>query len=1139
MSKVFRLYKEGAEDFKGWNESPTFPYNSAARATIDDPDGANSKKEITSIPSPFARIDLVKNAFKEVCNMASANLDNIDGTTIFHKMVSDTFDVGEIFFNIDKLKEKVEIITCNLEDEINVMDNDGNQSHHFLADALRKYLRADASTYNFDNLRNIYLLNYVNGPDELNIIGATSPATLFFCGANKLSYVNDIFFQNNDVPFDSEYQPLYKRDHEYVKMWWTLRKTIPNFSNLFPEIEEYINLTYRAIQNNQLKSQLQSISQANISDFSNIDVQENGAINQVEVLGYQLLKKKSGMLNKQSDFTIKSSKQIEGDLPLVLPIEAGNKYSNLEYVNGKWGNRHKAVVIDENDLNTRVLPFDGNKYPYLTISDFLEDTLVAVKNKLNKDCYFDGHINADKNDARSYLLPIKPLYFKYFTADDLMSTFSDGRCTFEMERVAGGSVVVYLRVPIIGNGRVKYIEYMRTYYVNREPCISEFSNEGEVKETDFTGFVMPGVKFTKAEDAYYTISYVSSFSDHATLQFYKDDNRVENVPVDCRNPKQGIFSRTADTYTLKHVLFDYIRVKQQNGNQGILLPTFKEYRGLNSYEFSVDLGTSNTHMEMKKSTDAVSIPFSYEESENVMSKFFLPLYKVIDEKKRKVSLLMEEDIINADMIPSSIGNDGDFTFPTRTALSYAKITDWTKSQRVLGLLNFTMTHDKKRSYDYNGPAMLNIKWGKDVNSKAAMKYYVENLLLLIRNKVVAKDGSLASTKIVWFYPNSMSHHRLSQLKSAWDDAFVDMFGNKGSITSISESVAPIQYFRKMFAEVTNLVNVDIGGGTTDIAFSDSGKVNYITSFKFGANSLFQDSFSDINPNNGIIDSFKDGILDLLEKNSAELAAVFNNNVDHPADMASFLFSLKDNEATQNLNSDVIDFNRILQNDDMFKIVFLFFYTAIIYHVAQIVKVKGLKVPRHIAFSGNGSKILNVITNDNEVLAKYTKLVFEVVLSRRYDSPLEILGLDGKNNPKEATCKGGLVPSENADEPQTILLKNSNGDMVNSSDKYSSIDELYKNDVVGSVKELLKTMFDVIPKYFNLDDMFGISKKSLQIAQNVCKNDFDLFTYLEKGIIMSNAESGDPDNIIEETLSFYPIKGVMQTISTEIFKTKQA
>ena len=115
---------------------------------------------------------------------------------------------------------------------ISSLENKCSNGHLYLADALRKYMKSDSKTYNFDKLQNIYLLNYIDGPDELNIIGATSPATLFFSSANKLDYINDIYFAE-DKPFDLDFQPLYKRDFEYVKAWFTLRKVIPYFSTLF------------------------------------------------------------------------------------------------------------------------------------------------------------------------------------------------------------------------------------------------------------------------------------------------------------------------------------------------------------------------------------------------------------------------------------------------------------------------------------------------------------------------------------------------------------------------------------------------------------------------------------------------------------------------------------------------------------------------------------------------------------------------------------------------------------------------------------------------------------------------------------------------------------------------------------------
>lgn len=1133
MSKIFRLYKEGASTYKGWNETPSFPYNSNARETIADPDGASAKNEITSIPSPFARIDLVKTAFKEVNRRANANIKELDGNTIFHKMVSDTFDVGEIFFNIDKLSNKVEVITCDCSLVLLNLKGDGNKSHYYVADALEKFLTSDARTYNFDKMHNIYLLNYVNGPDELNIIGATSPATLFFCGANKLRYIDDIFFSNNDKPFDNEYQPLYKRDFEYLRAWWTLRKTNPEFSSLFPEIDEYLNLTFRAIKDSDKKNRLMSTTAQSLSDYSVIDVKNDNQSNQVEVLGINLLKKKAGMANTVSEFTVKSVTHGREKLPLVLPVESGNKYASLNYINGVWGKDNKVPYMDSNSLQDRMLPFDGSQYPYLSISDFLEDCVIRISHSLNAKDYFDGNVSGNKGNC-SFLLPIKPLYFKYFNVETLKSTMPDGKAAFEMDVVAGGSLNVTLRIPIVGNSQVKYIEYQRLYYKDRQPSVDANNNEGGIIDLEFSGFVMPGAKFQKEEDAYYTVSCVSTFSTQAKVQFYKNGDALGNIPIDCRNQQSGVSDFKAETYTISQSNFELIRIVCFNGQGGLLIPQFKMHQGLDSYEFAVDLGTSNTHIEMKRTGDNASVSFSCNENDGLMSKFFVPSYRDIDGKLISIDPVLddENDIINADFIPAIIGEDSGFSFPTRTALSCAKCINWNDALRVLGLLNFCMTYDKKRELAYNADPLVNIKWSNDTNSQAAMQLYIENLLLIIRNKVVSRNGNLAQTKITWFYPGSMSQRRLSQLRTAWNSAYSKFFSAVGNTIDESESVAPIQYYFSRYATATNLVNVDIGGGTTDIAFSEGGDVKYITSFRFAANSLFEDSFSGINPNNGIIDWFKSDILELLRtKTNSDLVTIFNRNDGHPANMASFFFSLKDNSATKEIASNKIDFNVILQDDDKFKIVFIIFYTAIIYHVAQIVKEKELNVPRHISFSGNGSKIVNVLTPDVTILANYTKAIFEKILGKPYGGKLDILGLDKTSNPKEATCKGGLLPIKQQSDPEKITLKNSTGAFVGNGDTYASLDVSARTQIVESVEQFFNFVLDEMPSVFNYDDNFGVSLKLIALAKEECLN--DLTTYLDKGIEISANESGNKENKVEDALSFYPIKGAMQALSGKI------
>lgn len=81
MAHIFRLYTAGGSDnIDGWADS--IEYGTKAIGSISDPEGATCKREITSIPSPFARMDLMKNAFRQV--VESKDLDN--QLTVYHKL---------------------------------------------------------------------------------------------------------------------------------------------------------------------------------------------------------------------------------------------------------------------------------------------------------------------------------------------------------------------------------------------------------------------------------------------------------------------------------------------------------------------------------------------------------------------------------------------------------------------------------------------------------------------------------------------------------------------------------------------------------------------------------------------------------------------------------------------------------------------------------------------------------------------------------------------------------------------------------------------------------------------------------------------------------------------------------------------
>lgn len=1107
MSKIFRL-GDGPNTYKDWNKSSSFPYDSTRRDGIQDPDGATAKKEITSIPSPFARIDLVKNAFAEVCRNG-----NLDGDTIYHKMVSDAFDIGEIFFNINRFSDKVEIISWNPREGIEQMQNSGQEGHKLLGEALSKYLQADARTYNFDKMQNIYILNYKNGKKEVDFIGATSPVTMFFSNANNLSYLSNELSFEGDKPFDTSYRPLYKRDAQYVEALFLFRECYTGFTTAFKELNDYFDKTFEKLSDD-LRNKIRALNGNNTAGHETISVQD-GQNSIVEILGQPFYKAAPASI-ADSEFMIKSPKcnqQI-----LVLPIDKGNRYSNLLYISEKWSDHCHAPAYDNRDIGARTLPARGDKLPYLTVSDFLEPQIIRVPYLLNETEFYTTHKRSNGEKA-TFLLPLKPLFFKYFSFQDII----DGNMV-EVQTVSEKSAKVTLRIPILGHGQVKYIEYSRTYLSGAEP--DETNNKGAVCEIKMTGFVMPNVQFRHPEEAIYKAGLVMDIKKHFELSFYCGDQPVHGITPAVRQQNSLDMPIKNAVYTINGTNFDYIQVSANGDAHGIIIPKFQPQNINNSFRFAVDLGTSNTHIEVSKDGQR-SEAYSY--SEPLASRFFV---QTSDQYGGVENLVEENNVMEKDILPASVGDRGsDFRFPTRTILSCVKGINWSGALKCFEMHNIPLTYGKRIEQSYND-YWCNIKWGTDEKDKDMLKCYVEDLLFMLRTKVVADGGDLAKAELTWFYPLSMPSSRKEKLDRIWKEKFEEYFPGSNSLRPMSESYAPVFYYHNKQNSVSNLVNIDVGGGTTDVAYFKEKDLSFVTSFRFAANDIFQDAYTVNTEHNGIVDAYKDELKAVLEASNSdevkEIIKIFESaNNRHPANMASFLFSLRNNQQLKDVNRDKIDFNLRLQDDKRFKIVFVLFYTAIIYHIAQIIKLKGLPLPRHISLSGNGSKVIRIVSTDSKKLAYYTKKIFEGVTGKNYDNQqLDIIGLDQEAGSKESTCKGGiLAQDEPADSAKKRVILKSTGEEMLDNVTFGSIDEAYKKSVEQGIDKFFEFFFSLCSK-LNMKDDFDITDNSIAEAKKLCHQ--DIITYINRGL-ESQSKDYEANDPLRETLFFYPMKGFLSNL----------
>jgi hypothetical protein len=82
--------------------------------------------------------------------------------------------------------------------------------------------------------------------------------------------------------------------------------------------------------------------------------------------------------------------------------------------------------------------------------------------------------------------------------------------------------------------------------------------------------------------------------------------------------------------------------------------------------------------------------------------------------------------------------------------------------------------------DYDNPQTTfkyqsNLKWlletRKDDYDKGRVMAFIEELLLLIRNKVILNNGDITRTQIAWLVPQSMSSNQIEKYEEIWNTLF--------------------------------------------------------------------------------------------------------------------------------------------------------------------------------------------------------------------------------------------------------------------------------------------------------------------------------------------------------------------------------
>ena len=1135
MAHVFRFHK-GTDTIDGWQE--TAQVGDKDIEAIDDPNGARASLPITSIPTPFAGFELTKTAFAYCAQPGEQR-----GSTIYHKLVAQALDVLEIFFGYHTHYERqFQLLVWDRQRHMQALASDGSAEHASLAATLSLFLSQDAQAFHFDQLQHIYMLNYI-GPStvaHINVVGCTSPTSLTMASPNDLSYVRGVWLGNYHEAFqadaDGTYRSLIDRAAPFRQFVYLLSRQ-PEVNAMYGEWFAYVDASFKADNDTTLKNALNSMPPSAYHTMY-----QPLTIGNSQLLlpgGTPLCCQRALTIERDSDFRILTSQPMDR-VPLALP-SAPYFQPSMRYTSADWTPQIMAPLSDDRPLDERTLPYDGALYPYITADDVFQPSLLRLPYTVNADAmvapfYSDGRADADHCQ---YLLPLRPLVMQYLSAQTLAGTTADTHePVFALYQQPDGNIRAILRIPV-QQGR--YITMQRDYSPVATTAAADL---WPVVEARIDLFLFPSYHILDAQVA--TPQRIYLVDEDTVAHHIQYEYEVQAWQEGAKAPLPMTVVDRADKHeqflTTRYFCLDsqYHFLTVTNGtDQALLIPRFGQLRqGQRAFQFAIDFGTTNTHIEYKDEMENITRPLTIERDEQVVLTLNAQTPQTIaqlDAEGLETFFGGPAQAFMQEFMPVTIGSSHTARFPMRTNLCMR--SGHTVQQReplAMADYNVGFHYEREDTFDYN-ETHTDLKWENTRSNNLLVEAYFEQLLMLIRSKVLLGGGMLQRTSITWFYPVCMQPYQIAALDTTWQRLTRRLLSPQGvRMQRVAESLAPYYYYTQnqdVDAETRPVVSMDIGGGTTDfVVYHRDNTAVLISSVRFAGNSIYGDFLGRATEYNGFIRAFAP-LFDQRLRDISGVSDVYEKSKRSGAEFVSFLYSLDSNPRMQGSG---ISFSDELRDNAPFRMVLLLFYAAEIYYAAHLLAMKQLPTPAYVTVSGTASKVLPLI-GSSEALQQMARCIFNDVLGD--DHRVELKWVD---NPKEITCKGGLNMRDrfvvNDVEQITRFHTGSARLDAMTTPHYRDIDDKVRKEVMQSYQRFIDYFFSLNER-FNYSKYFGVAGEReyahmQQILTDKAEQDFN------KTIAARREDpQGEVNPEINDSLFFIPLTGGLSRLALDIAMTK--
>jgi TIR domain len=848
-------------------------------------------------------------------------------------------------------------------------------------------------------------------------------------------------------------------------------------------------------------------------------------------------------------FTLKTTKQIKGSMPLILQ---NNFTKPLPYGKGKWNPNYQVPYIDLKELDKRILPVICEHYPYLTVSDLLEPSIIKLSYPMDNEYFHTGNIegfqvsNIDRNlpGEDNYLLPLTKKFFYYFDPEFLDQRTTDGKPCFQITKGEKDSINVELRIPVMSGD---FILFARNYKLGLPPKISEKENEGELVKCNFDMGFLPLIHVEKHVKQIIIIADGDVFPEtkhfnYSLELFTKQGDLVMPSRIQFRQDKHRHLNYITTKYYVVDCFYDFVVIC--NGEiKGVLLPKWKEkVKGNKSVTIAVDFGTTNTFAAI-----------SFDKGPAMPMQILKNEKQLVTLSEDWLTSVTMKSVILKSLAPYTMGKNEEVTSIIRTAVTEIEGVNYATSYPGTDI---SIPFFFESQYLLKNEIWIDdLKWRKksdseDDGNNKRVEAFLGIILFILRNQVILGGGDLSKVELCWTFSSSMGRNHIASFANIWKSLFESTFNSKIPIKKISESLSP--YYSYDDSEIKSgtypVVNIDISGDTTDVVFFLENQPIYSTSFRFAGNAVFGNGLGDASGNrNGMVNSFSTKINTWINNSDIfilrDMYNKYGGNMGS-SKLASFFFSIEENKEVEKSGIDVMSFSRYLSDKEETKIIFVVYFGAIFYHLAKLMKTLKLDMPRQIAFSGKASAMINILDQDTKLKATVglVRAIFEKVYEKSYHSD----GLDLLMSPssKERTCLGAINlmnMGKEIEEPKTAVLlgdntqtllidsrktsKNqSDNEIIITGESYSYKDASELKVIEGVEKEAIA----FVNLLFEINNQYSFSSKFGTLAGQKlmdCKYELlkDLRDNIKTGLAIRK-ETVDESEPVVESLFFYPLIG---------------